>query len=81
MHGETIASLGAAGAAIDKLVDLAETLALKPLRERAMAQYNAARARALVDASREYLYASISEAYATAEQGKPVSMETRSAAS
>ncbi len=73
VHGETIASLGAAGAAIDKLVALASTktpaMSASPLRDREMVQHHVARARALLDASRAYLHASISEAYAIAERG------------
>jgi alkylation response protein AidB-like acyl-CoA dehydrogenase len=70
IHGETTVSLGIAGAAIDKLVELATRktpgYSRIPLHDREMAQHHAGRARALVDASRAFLYAAISEAYADA---------------
>jgi alkylation response protein AidB-like acyl-CoA dehydrogenase len=72
IHGETTVSLGIAGAAIDKLVDLATrkkpSFSRFPLHDRAMAQHHAGRARALADASRAFLDAAISEAYADAER-------------
>lgn len=81
VHGETIASLGVAGAAIDKLVALASTktpaMSASPLRDREMVQHHAARARALLDASRAYLHASISEAYAFAERGEPLTTDVK----
>jgi alkylation response protein AidB-like acyl-CoA dehydrogenase len=80
-HGETVVALGAASAAIDKLIDLAQnkTPARSPvlLRDRAMAQHHVARARALVDAAREYMYASMSEAYGAAQRGEEVTLETK----
>ena len=72
IHGETTVSLGIAGAAIDKLLDLAmrktPSFTRIPLRDREMAQHHVAKASALLDASRASLHASISEAYAEAEE-------------
>jgi alkylation response protein AidB-like acyl-CoA dehydrogenase len=80
-HGETLVSLGAATAAIDKLAELASTKkpARSPvlLRDRAMAQHHIARARALVDAGREYIYASMSEAYAASEHDAEITEEIK----
>ncbi len=80
LHGETIASLGAASGAIDKLVELATTKVpsggANLLRDREMAQHHAAKAQALLDASRAYLHSSISDAYRDAEAGT-VSMEAK----
>ena len=75
IHGETTVSLGIAGAAIERLVDLATrkspAYSLTALRDRDMAQHHAGKARALLDASREYLYGSITDAYdEAAELGK-----------
>lgn len=81
VHGETIASLGAAGAAIDKLVALASTktpaMSVSPLRDREMVQHHVARARALLDASRAYIHESVSEAYAIAERREPLTTEVK----
>lgn len=66
-HSETVVSIGVAMAAMDRFLEIAankvpngQTLAL---RERAMAQHHVARARALIDASREYLRASMARLY------------------
>ena len=71
-HGETAVSLGVARAAIDKLIGLVTrktpSYGRTQLRDREMAQHHAAQATALVDASRAYLDASISEAYAEVER-------------
>ena len=81
VHGETIASLGVAGAAIDALAELAgqktPAMTLNPLREREMAQHHIGRARALLDASRAYLHDSISDAYAIAERGEPLTTDAK----
>lgn len=80
-HGETLVSLGVASAAIDKLIALAQskTPIRSPglLRERSMAQHHAARARALVDAAREYIYASMSEAFSAAQRGEPITLDMK----
>jgi alkylation response protein AidB-like acyl-CoA dehydrogenase len=72
IHGEAAVSIGIAAAAIDELVALATrkkpSYSRIPLHEREMAQHHAGRARGLVDASRAFLGAAISEAYADAER-------------
>ena len=69
--GETAVSIGIASAAIDELIDLAErkkpSYSRQPLHDRAMVQHHAAKARGLVDASRAFLYAATSEAFAGVE--------------
>jgi alkylation response protein AidB-like acyl-CoA dehydrogenase len=81
IHGEATVSLGIAGAAIDKLVDLAarKTPAYSriALRDREMAQHHAGKAHAVLNASRDSLHASISEAYLDAERGRRLSEATR----
>ena len=71
-HGETVVSLGIAGAAIDALLDLVvrkkPSYSRFPLHHREMAQHHAGEAAALVDASRTFLHSAISEAYADAER-------------
>jgi alkylation response protein AidB-like acyl-CoA dehydrogenase len=70
--GETAVSLGVARAAIDKLIELVTrktpSYGRIQLRDREMAQHHAAKATALVDASRAYLDHSISEAYTEVER-------------
>jgi len=77
IHGEAIVSLGIAGAAIEKLVDLATrktpSYTHVALRDREMAQHHAGKARALLDASRDSLHAAISEAYGEAERERRLS--------
>jgi alkylation response protein AidB-like acyl-CoA dehydrogenase len=72
IHGETVVSLGIAGAAIEKLVDLAlrkkPSYGRIPLHNRDMAQHHAGKAQALLDASRVFLRDAISEAYADVER-------------
>ena len=72
IQGEAAVSLGVASAAIEKLVELATrktpSYGRTQLRDREMAQHHAARATALVDASRAFLDTSISEAYAEVER-------------
>jgi alkylation response protein AidB-like acyl-CoA dehydrogenase len=81
IHGETVVSLGIAGAAIDELVDLATrkkpSYSRIPLHDREMVQHHAGKARGLVDASRSFLHASISEAYADAERDRRLSEEAK----
>ncbi|MEN8159767.1 MAG: acyl-CoA dehydrogenase family protein [Myxococcota bacterium] len=79
--GEATVSVGIAMAAIEELADLAlrkkPSYSRIPLHERAMAQHQAGRARALTDASRAFLNAAASEAYADAERAGRYSEETR----
>jgi alkylation response protein AidB-like acyl-CoA dehydrogenase len=80
-HGESAVSLGIAAAAIERLVELAVRKTPRytrtPLHDRARAQHNAAKASALVDASRVFLHSAISEAYADAERQQWCSDATR----
>jgi alkylation response protein AidB-like acyl-CoA dehydrogenase len=81
VHGETVVSLGIAGAAIEKLVDLAARktpgYSRIALRDREMAQHHAGKARGLLDASRDSLHAAISEAYIDAEHNRRLSEAAR----
>ena len=65
--GEASVCIGIASAAIDALVNLATrkrpSYARTPLSHRERAQHNAARARALVDASRATIHSAVREAY------------------
>ena len=71
IHGETSVSAGIAWAAIDELIDLATrkkpSYSRIPLHDREMAQHHVAKAQALVDASRAFLRAAVSEALADVE--------------
>ena len=71
--GETAVSIGIAAAAIDELIDLATrkkpSYSRIPLHDREMAQHHVAKARGLVDASRAFVHAATSEAFAEAEVG------------
>ena len=88
VHSEATVSLGIAGAAIEKLIDLANRktpgFSRIVLRDREMAQHHAGKASALLDASRATLYASISEAYREAERdgefSEPTAMRCQLAA-
>lgn len=79
--GEAIVSVAAAAAAVDQLVGLAErktpAYTEVPLRERELAQYQAGRARALVDAAREYLHKAAGEAHEEALDGSLLSDEVK----
>jgi alkylation response protein AidB-like acyl-CoA dehydrogenase len=81
VHGETVVSLGVASAAIDKLVRLAQNkvpaFTTKPLREREMAQHHVAKAQALVDSARAFLFDVVREAYAEAAGGRRLSERTK----
>jgi alkylation response protein AidB-like acyl-CoA dehydrogenase len=81
IHGEAVVSLGIAGAAIEKLIALATrkmpSYSRVPLHDREMAQHHAARASALLDASRLYLNDAISDAYASAERDHWLSDDSR----
>ena len=80
-QGEAVVSLGIAGAAIDKLVDLSlrktPGYGRTPLHAREMAQHHAARASALLDASRVFLHDTIAQAYADAQRDGWFSNATR----
>ena len=81
VHGETSVSLGIAGSAIAKLIDLAGTttpaFGTTVLRDREIVQHHVARATALVDAGREYLHAAASEAYAAVAQSGSLSQREK----
>jgi alkylation response protein AidB-like acyl-CoA dehydrogenase len=81
VHGESVVSIAAAATMVDQLVGLAErktpSYTLLPLRERELAQCQAGRARALVDASREYLHKTGAEGFAEAATGSLLSSETK----
>jgi len=81
IHGETVVSLGIAAAAVDKLLDLAArkrpSTGRVELRDRELSQYQAARARALLEASRSFLYSAISDAFDESERGGGISEETK----
>ena len=80
IHSENTVSLGIAGAAIDKLLDLVARkvpgFSRITLRDREMAQHHAGKARAVLDASRATLHTSISAAYLEAEREKVLSDDT-----
>lgn len=71
VHGETMVSVGIAGAAIERLRILATektpNFNERLLRDREIAQHHIAKARALVDASRLYLHDSATKAMQAAE--------------
>lgn len=80
--GQAVVALGIARAAIDTLVDLATrktpSYSRIQLRDRERAQYNVAKATALIDASRAFLHETISDAYQQAElDGRYCSEESR----
>jgi alkylation response protein AidB-like acyl-CoA dehydrogenase len=81
IQGEAVASLAIASAAVDLLPSIAETktsgASTTLLRDREYVQMNMGRARALVDAARAYLYDSINDAYAIAQQGQTLPTEAR----
>lgn len=81
IHGETTVSLGIAGAAIDELVALAARKTPRysriPLRDREMAQHHAARASALLEASRAFLHTAISDACAEVERDGTLAEATK----
>ena len=80
-HGEAAVSLGIACAAVDKLVELTTrktpSYGRTHLRDREVVQNQAAKAKAMVDASRSYLDASITEAYSDAEKHGYYEEETK----
>ncbi len=80
IHGETVVSIGIAGAAIEELIELANrkqpSYSRIPLHHREMAQHHVAKALGLVDASRASVYAAISQAYAEAKAEGRYSQET-----
>ncbi len=81
IQGEAAVSVGIANAAIDKLVELATrktpSYGRTQLRDREIAQHNAAKAAALVDSSRTFIHGSISEAYKEVERDGSYSEATK----
>ena len=81
VHGEACISVGIAQAAVDELIELAArktpAYSRNVLRDRGMVQHHAAKARALVDASRDYLRSAISNAYADVEAEGRFSEDSR----
>ncbi|MGE0384675.1 MAG: acyl-CoA dehydrogenase family protein [Gammaproteobacteria bacterium] len=81
IHGEAVASLAIAGAAIDRLVTIAHARSASysqvPLREREYVQLDLGRAVALVDAARAYLHQSAQEAWAVLSDGQSLTMAER----
>ncbi|MFN0026433.1 MAG: acyl-CoA dehydrogenase family protein [Acidimicrobiales bacterium] len=79
--GEAIISVGAAATAVDILIGLAQrktpAYTMVALRDRELAQYQAGRARGLVDASRATLFDACAVAYGEASQGKALSPDTK----
>lgn len=79
--GEATVSVGIAAATVDDVVQLVETK--KPayttttLRDHQLAQYQVAKARALVEASRDTLHAAAHEAYENAATGSLLSRESK----
>ena len=74
-------ALGAARRAIDELIALAQgktpLLAPLKLREKPVAQHEIARAEAMLQAGRAYLYETVKELVATSEAGIEVDMNLR----
>ncbi len=79
--GETAVTIGIAAAAVDELVDLATrkkpSYSRIPLHNREMAQHHAGKAHGLVEASRAFLRAAISEAFKEAESERRYSEATK----
>lgn len=79
--GEAVISVGAAAAAVDILCGLAQrktpAYTAVALRDRELAQYQAGRARGLVDASRATLFDACAVAYGEASQGRLLSTDTK----
>jgi alkylation response protein AidB-like acyl-CoA dehydrogenase len=74
-------ALGIARAAFDCFIDLALNKVpigvSTPLREHGSAQIDIARAEALTDSSRSYLYETVEALWTTIEQGQPVTVDAR----
>jgi len=74
-------ALGAARAAFDCFVDLARSKVpvggTTPLRERGSAQIDIARAEALTDSARSYLYETVEALWTMVEQRQPASLDAR----
>lgn len=81
VHGESIVSVAAAASTIEQLVGLAHrktpSYTTIPLRAHELVQFQAGRARALVDAAREFLYATSTEGYEEAASGSLLSKGTK----
>ena len=74
VHAESIVSVAVAASAVDALVELAgaktASYTVTPLRDRELIQYQAGRARALVDAARAYLHTACRAAYVEAQTSR-----------
>ena len=81
VHGESIVSVGVAASAVDALVELAGTKTASyttaALADRELIQYQAGRARALVDAARAYLHTACRAAYEEATTAPRLSDQTK----
>jgi alkylation response protein AidB-like acyl-CoA dehydrogenase len=81
VFAETLASLGAARCAVEKLVDLAATktphFSVIALRDRPLAQHHAGRAKALIDAARAYLFESAHLAFEDATANGRLSEDSK----
>jgi alkylation response protein AidB-like acyl-CoA dehydrogenase len=81
VHGESIVSVGVAASAVEALVELAGTKTASyttaALRDRELIQYQAGRARALVDAARAYLHTACRAAYEEAMTSPRLSDQTK----
>lgn len=77
--GLAVPALGVARAAIEEVVALTTVktpaYTTRPLRERAVAQAQLARAAATLDAARAYLHAAFEAAYADATAGRPITLD------
>ncbi len=76
-----VVAVGVARAALDCFLELALTKVpssvTKPLREHGSAQIDVARAEALIDSSRSYLYETVETLWTTIEQGQPATDDAR----
>lgn len=74
-------NLGAARAAFDCFIEIAEGKVpfggTTPLRERGSAQIDVARAEALLDSARCYLYDTVETLWTTVERGEPATVDAR----
>ena len=76
-----VVAVGVAQAALDCFLDLAlkkvPSSVTKPLREHGSAQIDVARAEALIDSSRSYLYETVETLWKTIEQGQPATDDAK----
>lgn len=74
-------NLGAARAAFDCFLELAESKVpfggTTPLRQRGSAQIDVARAEALLDSARSYVYDTVETLWTTVERGEPATVDAR----